>query len=58
VPYHPLSLFSVIVENNATVMLLFHSFFINMLDESEKILPSLTPDDFIDEQPLMRAILL
>lgn len=58
VPYHPLSLFSVIVENNATVILLFHSFFINMLDESEKILPSLTPDDFIDEQPLMRAILL
>ncbi|MFA9215049.1 MAG: nitrous oxide reductase family maturation protein NosD [Candidatus Methylacidiphilales bacterium] len=55
VPYHPLSLFSVIVENNASVMLLFHSFFINMLDESEKILPSLTPDNFIDEQPLMQA---
>lgn len=58
VPYHPLSLFSVIVENNASVMLLFHSFFINMLDESEKILPSLTPDNFIDEQPLMQAIKL
>lgn len=58
VPYHPLSLFSVIVENNASVMLLFHSFFINMLDESEKILPSLTPDNFIDEQPLMHAISL
>jgi nitrous oxidase accessory protein len=58
VPYHPLSLFSVIVENNPAVMLLFHSFFINMLDESEKILPSLTPDNFIDEQPLMQAITL
>jgi len=58
VPYHPLSLFSVIVESNATVMLLFHSFLINLLDESEKMIPSLTPDDFIDEQPLMHAILL
>ncbi len=58
VPYHPLSLFSVIVEINPPVMLLFRSFFITMLEKSEKILPSLTPENFIDNQPLMRAIKL
>lgn len=58
VPYHPLSLFSVIVEMNAPVMLLFRSFFISMLEESEKIIPSLTPENFIDNQPLMRVIKL
>lgn len=58
VPYHPLSLFSVIVENNPPVMLLFRSFFISLLEESEKIMPSLTPENFIDNKPLMRAIKL
>lgn len=55
VPYRPLSLFSVIAEKNPPVMLLFRSFIINLLDRSEKILPSLTPEDFIDTQPLMKA---
>jgi nitrous oxidase accessory protein len=57
-PYHPLSLFSIIVENNAPVMLLYQSFFALLLDKSEKIIPSLTPINFIDNQPLMHAILL
>lgn len=58
VPYHPLSLFSVIVESNPPVMLLFHSFFIGLLEQSEKVIPSLTPDNFIDNKPLMRPITL
>lgn len=58
VPYHPLSLFSVIVENNGPVMLLYQSFFVQLLDTSEKVIPSLTPDNFIDEQPLMHALKL
>lgn len=58
VSYHPLSLFSVIVENNAPVMLLYQSFFSLLLDKSEKVIPSLTPTNFIDEQPLMHALKL
>lgn len=58
VPYHPLSLFSIIVEKNPPAMLLFRSFMINLLDKSEKILPSLTPDNFIDNKPLMSAVTL
>jgi nitrous oxidase accessory protein len=55
VPYRPLSLFSVIVEANPPAMLLFRSFMVTLLDKSEKILPSLTPENFIDNSPMMRA---
>jgi nitrous oxidase accessory protein len=55
VPYRPLSLFSVIVENTPAAMLLFRSFMVTLLDKTEKILPSLTPDNFIDNSPRMRA---
>ncbi len=58
VPYHPLSLFSVITENNPAAMLLYRSFMITLLDKSEKVLPSITPDNFIDNKPLMRALSL
>ncbi len=56
VPYHPLSLFSVIVENNPPAMLLFRSFMVTLLDKSEKIMPSLTPDNFIDNLPHMHSL--
>ena len=52
--YHPLSLFAVIVENIPPAMLLYRSFMVSLLDKSEKILPSLTPDNFIDEHPKMK----
>lgn len=58
IPYHPLSLFSVVAENMPSAMLLYRSFLITLLDKSEKMLPSLTPDNFIDEQPMMRPIIL
>ncbi len=53
VSYRPLSLFSVMLEHNPTLMILFKSFIVSLLDKSEKLLPSLTPDNFIDEQPVM-----
>lgn len=56
VPFRPLSLFSVIVEQNPPAMLLFRSFIVTLLDRSEKIIPTLTPDNFIDESPAMQAI--
>lgn len=58
VPYHPLSLFTVLVEKNPSAMLLFRSFMITLLDKSEKVLPSITPDNFKDEKPLMRPMKL
>ena len=56
VPYHPLSLFAVLTEKNPSSMLLFRSFMITLLDKSEKVLPSITPDNFIDNTPLMKSL--
>ena len=56
VPFHPLSLYAVLVENNPSVMLLFRTFFVDLLDKTEKILPSLTPENFVDEHPLMKKV--
>lgn len=58
VPYRPLSLYAVIVESNPTSMLLYRSFIVSLLDQSEKKIPSLTPENFIDESPLMKALKL
>lgn len=51
IPFHPLSLYSVIVEKNPPAMLLYQSFIVNLLDKSEKVIPSLTPENFIDRKP-------
>lgn len=56
VPYRPLSLFSVMVESNNSLMLLFRSFMVTLLDKSERIIPSLTPENFIDNKPRMNTI--
>lgn len=54
VPYHPLSLYAVLSENNPVVMLLYHTFFVDLLDRTEKIVPSITPENFVDETPAMK----
>lgn len=56
IPYHPLSLFSVIIEKNPPAMLLFRSFMVTLLDRSEKMLPSLTPAHFEDTKPRMKPL--
>ena len=56
VPYHPLSLFAVLTEKTPSSMLLYRSFMITLLDKSEKVLPSITPDNFIDNAPLMKSL--
>lgn len=56
VPYHPLSIFSIIVERNPPAMLLYRSFIISLLDKSEKVMPSLTPDTFVDPYPLIKPL--
>jgi nitrous oxidase accessory protein len=56
VPYHPLSLYSVIVEINPPAMLLYRSFMVTLLDKSEKLIPSLTPENFVDKSPLMHSL--
>ncbi len=54
VPYHPVSMFSMISERNSSSMMLFRSFIVGLLDKAEKMLPVLTPVDLKDDQPLMK----
>ena len=53
VPFHPLSLFSMLAEQNENVLFFFHSFLMNILDATEKVLPSITPDNYVDNSPHM-----
>jgi nitrous oxidase accessory protein len=56
VPYHPVSLFSMIVAENPTAMILFRSIMATLLDKIEKILPSLTPENLVDHYPFMKPL--
>lgn len=56
VPYRPVSLYAMIVEQNPPAMILFRSMMTSLLDKTEKILPSLTPENLKDEHPLMKAL--
>lgn len=53
IPYRPVSMYSMIVEKNPPAMLLFRSFFTSLLDKTEKIIPSLTPEMLKDNKPMM-----
>lgn len=57
VPYHPLSMFAMVTEQNPMAMLFFHSIVTNLLDLAEMIMPSMTPSDFVDEHPSMKQII-
>lgn len=56
VPYRPVSLFSMIVEKYPMAMLLFRSFMSKLLDRTERVIPSLTPENLKDDAPSMKPI--
>jgi nitrous oxidase accessory protein len=53
-PYRPVKMFSVLVERQQASMILIHSLFIDLLDVAESVVPSLTPVNLVDKQPLMK----
>jgi nitrous oxidase accessory protein len=58
VPYRPVSLYSMIVEKNPAAMMLYRSFMTSLLDQSEKVLPTLTPENLKDNFPAMKPLAL
>ncbi len=56
IPYRPVSMYSMIIEQNPPAMMLFRSFMTTLLDKTEKILPTLTPENLKDDFPLMKAL--
>lgn len=58
VPYHPVSLYAVIIDNNPIAVMFLHSFMVTLLDKTEKIVPSITPENFRDDSPVMKPHVL
>ena len=58
VPYHPVSMYSMIVEQNPNSLILLRSFMVSLLDKAEKAIPSLTPVNLIDDKPMLKPIKL
>lgn len=56
IPYRPVSMYSMIVEKNPPAMLLFRSFITTLLDKTEKVIPSLTPEGLKDNRPMMKKL--
>ena len=54
VPYQPVKLFSYVVNRTPETIILLRSLFIDIIDFSEKVSPAFTPDNLLDDQPLMK----
>ncbi|HMR15199.1 MAG TPA: nitrous oxide reductase family maturation protein NosD [Mariniflexile sp.] len=54
VPYRPVKLFSYIVNRTPETIILLRSLFIDIIDFSEKVSPVFTPDNLMDNNPLMK----
>lgn len=54
IPYRPVSMYSMIVEKYPPAMILFRSFITSLLDKTEKLIPSLTPENLKDTAPMMK----
>lgn len=56
VPFHPVSLYAMVLEKMPQAVVLIRSFAVTLLDRMEKVIPSLTPNDLRDDTPLMKPI--
>ena len=54
VPYRPVKLFSYIVNRTPETIILLRSLFIDLIDFSEKVSPIFTPDNLLDNNPLIK----
>jgi nitrous oxidase accessory protein len=54
VPYHPVSMYAMVVEQNPTTLILMRSFMVSLLDKAEKAIPSLTPENLVDNKPMIK----
>jgi nitrous oxidase accessory protein len=58
IPYHPVSMYSMVVEQNPNSLILLRSFMVSLLDKAEKAIPSFTPENLMDEQPYIKPLAL
>ena len=58
VPYHPVSMYSMIVEQNPNSLILLRSFMVSLLDKAEKAIPSLASENLVDDKPMIKSVKL
>jgi nitrous oxidase accessory protein len=56
VPYRPVRLFSFVVEQSPAAIVLLRSLFVELLELAERVLPILTPETLVDDEPRMREV--
>ena len=56
VPFHPVRLFSLLVQTNEPSLILLRSVFISLLDAAERAIPTLTPQALVDRSPMIHPI--
>lgn len=56
VPYHPVKLFSYVINRVQPSIILLRSLFIDIINFAEKVAPAITPQNLIDPTPLMKPV--
>ncbi len=54
VPFHPVSMYAMIVERVPPAVLLWRSFLVFLMDRAEKAVPAVTPENLKDMSPYMK----
>ena len=54
VPFRPVRLFAILVQDNEPALILLRSLFIDLLDVAERVLPVLSPQGLVDRRPVVR----
>jgi nitrous oxidase accessory protein len=56
VPFRPVRLFSLVVEQNEPALVLQRSLLVDILDLAEQVLPMLTPENLVDRRPSLSPL--
>ncbi|WPP48006.1 nitrous oxide reductase family maturation protein NosD [Catalinimonas niigatensis] len=56
VPYHPVKLFSYVINRVQPSIILLRSLFIDIINFAEKVAPAITPQNLVDPSPLMKPV--
>lgn len=54
IPFRPVSMYGVVVEQMPTAVLLWRSFLVFLLDRAERAIPAITPENLKDDSPVMK----
>jgi nitrous oxidase accessory protein len=56
VPFRPVRLFAILVQDNEPALILLRSLFIDLLDVAERVLPVLSPQGLVDHRPVVGKV--